>query len=207
MQSRTTETVRPAPIDSRSAAIERILAVAGEEAERVGPERIRMGEIASRAQVSRASLYRYFASKDELIRAWTARELESIFAAADEAAADEDSFEDRLAVGFAAALMALREHPVFRAISVINNTQIMRSTLESAEAMEHARELMLDRFNDAVHARRLSIGQYDAAIAGELITRLAVSFVSAPETVGRLDSEQDVQEFARRYLAPLVNSD
>jgi AcrR family transcriptional regulator len=166
-----------------------------------------MGEIASRAQVSRASLYRYFASKDELIRAWTARELESIFAAADEAAADEDSFEDRLAVGFAAALMALREHPVFRAISVINNTQIMRSTLESAEAMEHARELMLDRFNDAVHARRLSIGQYDAAIAGELITRLAVSFVSAPETVGRLDSEQDVQEFARRYLAPLVNSD
>jgi AcrR family transcriptional regulator len=206
MQSRTTETVRPAPVDGRAAAIDRILEVAGEEAVRVGPERIRMGEIASRAKVSRASLYRYFASKDELIRAWTARELESIFDAADAAARDEESFEDRLAAGFAAALIALREHPVFRAITVINNTQIMRSTLESSEALEHARELMLDRFNDAVHARRLSVGQYDAAVAGELITRLTVSFISAPETVGRLDSEEDLQEFARRYLAPLVNS-
>jgi AcrR family transcriptional regulator len=166
-----------------------------------------MGEIASRAQVSRASLYRYFASKDELIRAWTARELESIFEIADAAAREEESFEDRLAAGFAAALIALREHPVFRAIAVINNTQIMRSTLESGEALEHARELMLDRFNDAVHSRRLSVGQYDAAVAGELITRLTMSFISAPETVGRLDSEEDLQEFARRYLAPLVNSD
>lgn len=163
-----------------------------------------MGEIAVRANVSRASLYRYFASKDELIRAWTTRELDSIFEKADKAAADAGDFEDRLAAGFASALIALREHPVFRAIVGVNNTQIMRSTLESVDAMDHAREQLLERFNEAVHAGRLEVGQYDASVAGEMIARLAVSFTVSPETVGRLETEEDVQQFARRYVAPLV---
>jgi AcrR family transcriptional regulator len=206
MQSRSLESVQSAPSDTRAAAIERILVVAGEEAVRVGPERIRMGEIAQKASVSRASLYRYFASKDELIRAWTSRELEAIFEEADASARGEEAFDDRLAKGFATALIALREHPVFRSIVASNNSQIARSTLESGEALEHAREMMLDRFNDAVHAGRLTVGQYDASVAGELITRLAVSFTFAPETIGRLDTEDDVREFARRYLAPIVSA-
>lgn len=205
MHSLSTETVRPAPADGRAAAIERILVVAGEEAVRVGPERIRMGEIAVRANVSRASLYRYFASKDELIRAWTSRELESIFAEADKAAVGEESFDDRLAAGFASALVALREHPVFRAVVVSNNTQIVRSTLESGEAIDRARDLMLERFNEAVHAGRLSVGQFDASVAGELIARIAVSLTVAPETIGRLDTDEDMREFAVRYIAPLVH--
>jgi AcrR family transcriptional regulator len=205
MQSLSTETVRSAPADGRAAAIDRILAVAGEEAVRVGPERIRMGEIAQRAHVSRASLYRYFASKDELIRAWTSRELETIFEEADKAAAEAGSFDDRLAAGFASALVALREHPVFRAVVVSNNTQIVRSTLESGEAIDQARELMLERFNQAVHAGRLSVGQFDAAVTGELISRIAVSLTVAPETIGRLDTNEDMREFAVRYIAPLVH--
>jgi AcrR family transcriptional regulator len=205
MQSLSTETVRSAPADGRAAAIDRILAVAGEEAVRVGPERIRMGEIAQRANVSRASLYRYFASKDELIRAWTSRELETIFEEADKATADAGPFDERLAAGFASALVALREHPVFRAVVVSNNTQIVRSTLESGEAIDQARELMLERFNQAVHGGRLSIGQFDAAVTGELIARIAVSLTVAPETIGRLDTNEDMREFAVRYIAPLVH--
>lgn len=206
MHSRNAQTVPPPVASSRATAIDRILSVAGEEAVRVGPERIRMGEIAARANVSRASLYRYFASKDDLIRAWTTRELDSILRRADEAAAAESDFEGRLAAGFASALTSLREHPVFRSIVGVNNTQIMRSTLESADAFEHAREQLLERFNEAVHAGRLDVGQYDASVAGEMIARLAVSFTVAPETVGRLDTEEDMQQFARRYVTPLVRS-
>ncbi len=164
-----------------------------------------MGEIAQRANVSRASLYRYFASKDELIRAWTSRELESIFAEADEAANGATTFDERLAAGFASALVSLREHPVFRAVVVSNNTQIVRSTLESGEAIDQARELMLERFNKAVHGGRLSIGQFDAAVSGELIARIAVSLTTAPETIGRLDTDDDMRQFATRYIAPLVH--
>ncbi|MFT4048305.1 MAG: helix-turn-helix domain-containing protein [Solirubrobacterales bacterium] len=189
---------------TRSVAIERILEVAGAEAERVGPDRMRMGEIARRAEVSRASLYRYFASKDDLIRAWTTREFDRIFADADAAAAAADSFEERLAAGFASALVALRSHPVFRSVVAVNNGQMTRSTLESPDALGHAREMLQERFNGAVRAGRIEVGQFDAAIAGELIARLAISLTITPETIGRLDSEEDVRGFAERYVAPLV---
>lgn len=206
MQIQSPETVRRTP-EGRAAAIERILAVTGEEAARVGPGRIRMGEIAARAEVSRASLYRYFASKDELIRAWTTRELDAVFERSDRAAAEAgDDFEDRFAAGFAAALTALREHPVFRAIVALNHTHIMRSTLESGDALDHARELTLERLNRSVHAGDLEIGQFDAAVAGELLARIAVSLTATPESVGRLETEDDVREFARRHLTGLLRA-
>jgi AcrR family transcriptional regulator len=190
----------------RSQVIDRILEIAGEEAARVGPERIRMGEIAQRADVSRASLYRYFASKDELIRAWTTRELDTIFRRIDRATAEYENFDDRLAEAFAVALTELREHPVFSSIFAINDTQIMRSTLQSNDAIGHARDQALERFNNAVHERRLRIDQYDASVAGELLTRITISLAESPESVGRLDTTEDAREFGRSYLAPLVRA-
>jgi AcrR family transcriptional regulator len=206
MQTRNHQAVQNGLANGRSAVIERILAVTGEEAERVGPERIRMGEIASRAGVSRASLYRYFASKDDLIRAWTMREFDEIFSAIDLAMNASEDFDDRLAEGFATALTALRTHPVFRSIYAINENQIMRSTLQSGDAIAHAREQCLLRFNEAVHEHRVQIDQFDAAIAGELITRIAISLAESPESAGRLETSEDASDFARKYLAPLVRA-
>ncbi len=204
-----THTVESSAISDRSAArrevTERILEVTGQEAARVGPERIRMGEIAARANVSRASLYRYFASKDDLIRAWTTRELDAIFDRIDGALDGDASFEDRFAASFAQALAALRTHPVFRAVFAINDTQIMRSTLQSSDAIAHARDLCVARLNRAVERGQLEIGQFDAEVVGELLSRITISIAESPETTGRLTSESDAADFARRYLLPLVN--
>ncbi len=206
MQSQANENVTQSG-GSRAAAIERILSVTGEEAQRVGPERIRMGEIAKRAEVSRASLYRYFASKDDLIRAWTTRELDAIFAAADEASvAAEGDFADRMSAGLAVVVESLRRHPVFRALVAINNTQMMRSTLESGDAVAHAGQLVQQRLTDAVRSGELEIGQFDSAVSAELLARLAISLVVVPESLSRLDSEDDVREFAKRYLMPLATA-
>ncbi len=206
MQSQANENVTQTG-SSRAAAIERILTVTGEEAQRVGPERIRMGEIAKRAEVSRASLYRYFASKDDLIRAWTTRELDAIFTAADAVAvATDGDFAERMAASLAAAIEAMRRHPVFRALVAINNTQMMRSTLESGDAVAHAGQLVQQRLTDAVRQGELEIGQFDSAVSAELLARLAISLVVAPESLSRLDSEDDVREFAKRYLIPLTTA-
>lgn len=192
--------------EGRAAVIERILVVTGEEARRVGPERIRMGEIASRAEVSRASLYRYFASKDDLIRAYTMRELDALFEAIDEAALESDDFDEQITDAFALSLDSLRHHKVFGAVLEINDGGIMRSTLQSGETIAHARELSLDRMNRSVLRGRVRIDQFDAAVAGELMARLLVSLVETPETVARLESTEDAREFARRYMVPLVNA-
>lgn len=195
---------RSAGSGGRDAVIDRILAVTGEEAARVGPKRIRMGEIAVKASVSRASLYRYFASKDELIRAYTLREIDQIFDACD--ATGGEGFEQRSAEMIGRTIVGLREHPVFREVFALNEKGILRSTLTSSDAVAHARELVLHKLNGAVRAGEIEIGQFESIVVGELITRLVVSLASAPETVMRLETEADAREFAESYVVPMISA-
>lgn len=190
--------------EGRSAVIDRVLEVTGEEARRVGPERIRMGEVAQRAGVSRASLYRYFANKDELMQAYTKREFDHLFEAIDAAMEPYDRFEDRLIAACSHALPALREHPVFRAALRLAERQIMRLTLQSDDVVSHARGLVTERLNRSVHAGRVRIDQFDAEITGEILVRIAVSLLATPESAARLETADDVEEFARRYVVPMV---
>lgn len=190
--------------NGRAAVIDRVLSVTGEEAQRVGPDRIRMGEVAARAGVSRASLYRYFANKDELIRAYTMREFDRLFARIDEAMMPYSSFEDRFGAAFAYAIPAMRGHPVFAALLDIAERQIMRVTLQSGEVLGHARDLVLERLNRAVRAGRIRIDQFDAAITGELMARIVISLLATPESIARLDSGEDASVFAKRYMLPMI---
>ena len=192
--------------EGRAAVIERILAVTGDEARRVGPERVRMGEIAARANVSRASLYRYFASKEDLIRAYTMREFDELFRVLDESTSETDDFDDRLAEGLGLAIPALRRHPVFGAVLAINDRGIMRSTLQSGVAIAHARDQATERVNRAVREGHIRIDQYDISVTTELIARLVISLAETPESTARLDSAEDAREFARRYLVPLLSA-
>jgi AcrR family transcriptional regulator len=192
------------PADGRAAVIDRILAVTGEEAQRVGPDRIRMGEVASRAGVSRASLYRYFANKDELIQAYTMSEFDELFSRIDHAMLPYDTFEDRLAAAFGFAIPYLREHPVFTSVLDLAERQIMRVTLLSGDALGHARDLSLVRMNSAVREGRIRIDQFDAAVSGELIARFVVSLLATPESIVRLDTAEDASDFARRFILPMI---
>ncbi len=191
-------------VGNRSAVIDRILAVTGEEAERVGLDHIRMGEIAARAKVSRASLYRYFASKTELVRAYTLREIDAMFAACDRQR--DDDFEARSAAMLGNSIVGLREHPVFGEVFALNDRDVLRSTLTSGEATAHARELVLERINGSVRAGEIELGQFESLVLGELLSRLVVSLASAPETIVRLETESDAREFAEQYLIPLIRA-
>ncbi len=190
----------------RAAVIDRILAVTGDEAQRVGPDRIRMGEVAARAGISRASLYRYFANKDELIQAYTMREFDHIFAGIDGAMAPYEGFEDRLGAAFAYAIPAMRDHPVFVAVLDIAERQIMRTTLQSGEVLGHARDLVMERINNGVREGRIRIDQFDAAVAGELMARIVISLMATPESITRLETGEDARDFASRYVLPLMTS-
>lgn len=119
-----------------------------------------MGEIARQADMSRASLYRHFASKEELIGAWTLREIERLF--------DElDTSSESLSAAIASAVEWLREHPVFGAVAASNDQGMMRTTLQSGSALDMGSELVRDRTGaDAVSA--------------EILVRLVVSLVEAP---------------------------
>jgi hypothetical protein len=88
----------------------------------------------------------------------------------------------------------------------IAEREIMRMTLQSGDAVAHARDLTLARMNAAVRERRIRIDQFDAAVAGELMTRWVVSLLATPESIVRLDTADDAADFSRRYMMPLIGS-
>lgn len=109
-----TEPAGPAPrlsADQRRAAlIDAAKALVGE----VGPGRVTIGTVATRAGVTRALVYKHFTDKDDLLQALYRQEAERLDRqiAADVAAAP-DGFEPKLRAFIGATLDAVEEHAPF----------------------------------------------------------------------------------------------
>jgi len=77
-----------------------------------GLVRLSITDVAQRAGVSRVTLYKHFANKDDLIAASVLREATAIIDGALVAAAPHDRPADALEAGILATLIALRDHPL-----------------------------------------------------------------------------------------------
>ena len=77
-----------------------------------GLKRMSVTDVAERAGISRVTLYKHFASKDELIAASVLREAGVIVEAVLRAATPHEDPRDALEAGIAACLVALRDHPL-----------------------------------------------------------------------------------------------
>ncbi len=96
-------------------AAERILDAAGRLFAEHGPDRVGMREIAHAAGCSRATLYRYFDSRDALFTAWVHREARRVYAGLTDRLAGVDDPRRRLTEGILGALRAVRENPALAA--------------------------------------------------------------------------------------------
>lgn len=187
----------------RAPIVERILAVTGEEVQRVGADRVRMSEVAERAGISRASLYRYFANKQDLITAYTMRELDIIIAGIDEAMEPHDSTIERVSAAFTYAIPTMRKHP-FIILPDTAHSQILRETLQSGQVLSYARDLIAKRVNAAVRAGRVQIDQFGATVFSEMLARTMLSMIATPESVLRLETVADARDFATQYVLPML---
>ena len=91
---------------------ERLLNAAIDASSVFGLARLSMGDVAQRAGVSRQTLYRHFADKDDLVRAALTREAAVIVTRVQRASAQESDPLGSLERALAEALNALREHPL-----------------------------------------------------------------------------------------------
>src|SRR5437660_12622409 len=94
------------PPDTRG----RIMEAAVQQCEGFGLRRTTMDDVARRAGLSRATLYRHFDSKDALVQAVILAEAERFFAALDVALAGLERSEERVVEGFAFGLRYVRTH-------------------------------------------------------------------------------------------------
>lgn len=103
-------------VDAREMAIASLLDAGRGIAISVGFERLRMGNVAWKAEVSRASLYRYFASKEAFIAALLVREMEAVKA--------------ETVCGF---IEAVNSSPLFDCAREIESVSLLRATVFSRQ--------------------------------------------------------------------------
>ncbi len=184
--------------------VEEMLDAALEQFQHFGLSRTTMDDVARRAGVSRVTIYRRFGSRDRLVDAVILREERRFFDLLENALESANSTEEWIAEGFALTLGFLREHQLLnRLLSTEPEVLLPHLTVDAESILAAARAFVSERLRKDVKKGRLPA--HDAEVAGEMLARLALSFLLTPGTVARLKTTADARRFARRYLIPALD--
>lgn len=171
---------------------ERILAAALAQFEDFGIRRTTMEDVARRADPSRVTIYRRFASKERLVEAVILREAQRFFAELEDAVAGLDSVEERIVEAFVHTLRAAREQRLFnRLLRTEPETVLPHLTTDGHRVLAAGTEFLADQ------GRKAGLRRPDAA---EVVARLVLSYLLTPG----LETPREARRFARRYVAPLM---
>lgn len=171
-----------------------------------GMRRNSVEDIARRAGIGRATLYRRFTTRDDLVEAVLARECRRFFAGIAEATRGLPTLADRLVEGFVVGLRAARDQPLLRRMLTIEPDLCLPFlTVRGGPALTVLREFLVGQYRDSDEATAGTL-HLDVEMAAEILARLSISLVLTPDTVLPLATDEEVRAMARRYLAPLVTA-
>ncbi|WP_433593059.1 TetR/AcrR family transcriptional regulator [Nocardia sp. CA-145437] len=184
----------------------RIKEAALEQFSLVGIRRTSADDIAKRAGVNRATLYRRMGGREEITRAALAHEVRRTLAEIEQAIGDIADPLERHTRGFIITVTALRDHPLLRRLFAVDRDEVLGwLTLEAGEILRIATAFVTAQ----VSAGRVELGltgDEQAEFYATTIVRLIHSLVLTPDAPPLLDSEERLRAYAVRYLQPLLTA-
>ncbi len=184
--------------------VTRILDAALAVYEEFGLRRSTMDDVARQAGLGRATVYRRFPQKGDLVTAVGLREVSRFLAGVDAEIGKAGSPQDRLVEGFVAVVRGLRRHPLLnRLLSSEPEAILPGLTLTGGPIIAMARDYLAQKIQEDQQAG--SLGEFDPEPLAELLARLIHSMVLTPD--GRIPAtdEREMRTFARAYLVPLLD--
>jgi AcrR family transcriptional regulator len=167
---------------------------------RQGLRKTTLDDVAREAGCGRATLYRYFASKQALLATAGHTEATRIVAALRDAAAAADTLEDAVVALLVTAGVELGAHPALRFVADFEPDWLLphlafaggdRFLAAAADALAPA----MDRFVGADHAGR----------AAEWIARVGLCLLCSPVSPVALNDEASVRDYTREFIVPALN--
>ncbi|MEZ5133822.1 MAG: TetR/AcrR family transcriptional regulator [Acidimicrobiales bacterium] len=189
----------PASADATRSARDRLLDAAVDVATTNGLTKLSVGDVAKRAGLSRQTLYKHFASKEDLVAQAVLREtgamVEQVVAAAD---AHEDP-EDSLEAAIATMLRVARAHPLLDRLITTEPEALLPLLVGDRGPVPGA----VRAVGESVLAQRLpDLDPADVHRAADVLGRLLVSYaVAAPD-----ESPEVVAAFLARTLTAGLTS-
>lgn len=169
----------------------------------IGIRRATMDDVARRARLGRATVYRRFPHKQALVGAVLLREARAFLAEIDRKVARAGTPEDRLVEGFVAFVAGVRSNALLRRMLTLEpDTVLPALTVDGDGVIALGRGYAAELIRDDQRAGLLP--RFDPEPVAELMVRIGHSLVLAPGTVIPIDEQDAARTFARRHLAPML---
>ena len=160
-------------------------------------------DVAERAGVGRATVYRRFASRDDLVRAAISREARRFFSAVAQSVRAAGPLEDRVVHGFLAGLRMVQRSPL--AALLRSDPAAALSVLTAEPLLRAAATALADRYQAMLPTRLDKAARAEAEAVAEGLVRLGVSFFLIPgQAGGELDPDGPALVHLRRVIRPLL---
>lgn len=197
------EFLEATPAVGDDALFDRVAAAALDEFAEHGIRRTSMEDIARRADVSRMTVFRRFASKQRLVEIVIAREVHRGMQELDLLWEGAETLEDRLVAGFEFAGRYVRGHPLFdRLLRSEPDVLLPPLTLDGGPVLELYRSLIAQRLQAEVNAGRAATPDIDGV--AEVTARLAISLLLTRDGTITLDDPNSVRRLVNLTLLPML---
>lgn len=182
----------------------RILDAANDQFRRSGIQRSTMEDVARQAGVSRITVYRRFATKEELVEQVILRELGVYFNKFFIDIAAATSAAERVVLGFVSSLSALRGNPMIHALITAGPERSVSSLIgDSSRAVAIVREFVAGQLRREQQAGTVP-ADLPVDLAAEMMVRVCASFLAIPSQVVDLEDDAQLACLARQFLVPML---
>ncbi|KAA1250466.1 TetR/AcrR family transcriptional regulator [Mycobacterium simiae] len=168
--------------------------------ETYGLRRANIEDVATRAGVSRSTIYRRFPTQDEPFEGVVRHQAEQFFTTLAQATSGHNPQEAAIEA-FTLGVRLIRDSPLY--------ARIAESEPELFGMFSRSHVFPIGQFGDGIaHTLRrcgADVADSDLSNIADILLRVAVGIIMFP--TDRLDTSDDgaVREYAARYLAPIVN--
>lgn len=193
--------------DLRGDGIEaRILDAALVRFEKVGVKKTTIEDVARQAGVDRVTVYRRIGSRDDLVRAVFEREVAVLLAELADLAAQHDNAGDLITSIFVTVLTRWRASPLATKLLALEPERVLpQLTTEGGPVFTMSISATAAAMEQAA-GRGLLPARTDYPVRAELVCRIVHSMVLVPQGPAQLETEEQLREFARQYLVPIITS-
>ncbi|MBK0866912.1 TetR/AcrR family transcriptional regulator [Saccharopolyspora sp. HNM0986] len=192
------------PVEDTDETTARLLDAAYEQFCRMGIRRSTMEDVARRAGVSRITVYRRFTTKDALVEHVVRREFRWYFDRFRTDIAQAATAADRVELGFASALRAIRGNPLIGGLMEAEPDLLVPSMInDGGRTLATVRRFLAGQLRHEQAAGHVAAA-VDVDLVAEMMVRVSASFLVIPSELVDIDDDEQVRAVARRFLVPML---
>ena len=179
-----------------------ILDATGALLARHGLGRWSMDDVARRAGVGRATVYRRFASREEVVNAAIARDLQRFFATVADAVAGYPELVDKVVEGLLMGVRAARG-TLLPELFLSDGSAVM-ALLQAAPVVALGSSALIRQYEAITGEELQGSARAEVELVAEALIRLALSFLLIPGSSIDFEDQEAARTAVRRLVRPLL---